>query len=199
MIRTKGGTGEPGEDGKSKFPSDIRRHIFTQCLVDTWRGHLPGTEKHSGHCECKQMPKPGKTTLIFTKYHLFFCLQKHFFNTNWTYLAFPPNPVDLHPPLPDAPNQIQFKMQAMLEVTGKWPRWPLMPAHPEAEGEEESIQKGNNASVFQFNISQYINDVIWNPSAEMKHVNVLSRSQWSILSPDFTSTHSLCCKERGTF
>lgn len=145
------------------------------------------------------MPKPGKTTLIFTKYHLFFCLQKHFFNTNWTYLAFLCTLwiLTLHSQTP----QTKFNLKCK-------PCWrsqgndqddhrclPVL----KLKERKNRYKRKNNASVFQFNISQHINDVIWNPSAEMKRVNMLSRSQRSILSSHFTSTPSPCCKERGTF
>lgn len=94
------------------------------------------------------MPKPGKTTRSFTKYHLFFCLQKRFFTINWTYRAFPPHSGNFHSPFPDTPNQIQFKMKAMLVVTRKWPRWALMPSRSEAVSRGRIDTQGKTMPVF---------------------------------------------------
>lgn len=141
------------------------------------------------------MPKPGKTTHSFTKYHLFFCLQKRFFTINWTYRAFPPHPGNFHSPFPDTSSQIQFKMQAMLVVIRKWPRWALMPSRSEAVSRGRIDTQGKQCQCFPV---QYFSAHWWcglNPSAEMRRVNMLSRSQWSILSSDFTSMHPLCRKK----
>lgn len=120
--QNKGRHRRPGERSESKFPSDIRRHIFTQRLIDTWRGHLPGKEKHCGHCESKQMPKQGKTTFIFTEHCLFACKSIPLIPSGHIQplLYFAPCGVPLLTPKHPSPDSI--KIRAMLEVKKKQPR-----------------------------------------------------------------------------